>query len=109
MNDEQLRTLYGDALQKASPAAACVSTEQLLTLQQRLVDADYFSSVAVQPNVAAKAGTSMPIEALLIPAKRTVYKAGAYVSTDTGPGVRLGVDRRWLNDRGHKAGIKLDA
>jgi len=87
---------------------AYYSTEQLLTLQQRLVDADYFSSVAVQPNVAAKAGTSMPIEALLIPAKRTVYKAGAYVSTDTGPGVRLGIDRRWLNDRGHKAGIKLD-
>lgn len=84
------------------------STEQLLTLQQRLVDADYFSSVAVQPNLAAKAGAVMPIEALLIPAKQTVYKAGAYVSTDTGPGVRFGIDRRWLNDRGHKFGVKLD-
>jgi hypothetical protein len=35
MNDEQLKTLYGDALQKASPAAACVSTEQLLTLLRK--------------------------------------------------------------------------
>lgn len=35
MNDEQLKTLYGDALQKASPAAACVSTEQLLALVRK--------------------------------------------------------------------------
>jgi hypothetical protein len=35
MNDEQLKTLYGDALQRASPAAACVSTEQLLALVRK--------------------------------------------------------------------------
>jgi translocation and assembly module TamA len=87
---------------------AYYSTEQLLTLQQRLVDADYFSSVSVQPDVGRKADGHMPVESLLIPAKRTVYKAGVFVSTDTGPGVRLGIDRRWLNDRGHKIGGKLE-
>jgi translocation and assembly module TamA len=31
-----------------------------------------------------------------------VYTANVYVSTDSGPGTRLGYERRWLNDRGHK-------
>jgi translocation and assembly module TamA len=84
------------------------STEQLLTLQQRLVDADYFSTVSVQPDLDRKEAGRVPIEALLIPAKRTVYKAGAYVSTDTGPGGELGVERRWLNKRGHKLGADIE-
>lgn len=80
------------------------TTDKLLQLQQRLVDADYFSAVSVQPDVEQAANGVVPIDTLLVPAKRTVYKAGAYVSTDSGPGVRLGVERRWLNDRGHKIG-----
>ena len=84
------------------------STEQLLTLQQRLVDADYFSTVSVQPDLEHKAGGTVPIEALVIPAKRTVYTAEAYLSTDTGPGGQLGVVRRWLNGLGHKAGAQIE-
>lgn len=83
------------------------STDQLLTLQQRLVDADYFSTVSVQPDLEHKADGEVPIEALLIPAKRTVYTAEAYLSTDTGPGGELGVERRWLNGLGHKAGAEI--
>jgi translocation and assembly module TamA len=84
------------------------STEQLLTFQQRLVDADYFSTVSVQPDLDQKADGTVPIEALVIPAKRTVYSAGAYLSTDSGPGGELGVERRWLNQRGHKAGAQIE-
>ena len=84
------------------------TTEKLLQLQQRLVDADYFSAVSVQPDVEHAANGLVPIDTLLVPAKRTVYKAGAYVSTDSGPGVRLGVERRWLNDRGHKIGGQVE-
>lgn len=80
------------------------TTDQLLTLQQRLVDADYFSTVSVQPDLEHKHDDVVPVEALLIPAKPMVYKGGFYVSTDTGPGARLGVERRWLNDSGHKIG-----
>src|SRR5690606_10110883 len=83
------------------------SAEQLLAFQQRLVDADYFSSVSVQPDLEKAADDTVPIEALLIPAKRTVYTAGAYVSTDSGPGVRLGFERCWLNRRGHKLGGQI--
>lgn len=84
------------------------STEQLLAFQQRLVDADYFSSVAVQPLVDQAADTVVPVEVLVVPAKRTVYTAGVYMSTDTGPGVRLGMDRRWVNQRGHKFRADLE-
>nr|MBO2488611.1 outer membrane protein assembly factor [Gammaproteobacteria bacterium] len=83
------------------------SVDQLLTLQQRLVDADYFSSVSVLPDVDRAEDGVVPIEALVIPAKRTVYTAALYISTDTGPGVRLGIDRRWINNRGHKLGGEI--
>ncbi len=50
----------------------------------------------------------MPINVELAPAKRTIYTAGAYVSTDTGPGVKLGMQRRWVNDAGHKFQADID-
>lgn len=83
------------------------SAVDLLTLQQRLVDADYFSSVSIQPDLEKLEGDRVPIEALVLPAKRTVYTAGVHVSTDSGPGVRFGIDRRWVNDRGHKLGGEI--
>jgi translocation and assembly module TamA len=47
------------------------SSDDLLALQQRLVDADYFSSVSVQPDLERKGDGIVPIEATLVPAKRT--------------------------------------
>jgi translocation and assembly module TamA len=84
------------------------TTDDLLGLQQRLVDADYFSSVSVQPDLEHKANGRVPVETLLIPAKRTIYKAGAHISTDSGPGARVGMERRWLNRRGHKVGGEIE-
>ncbi|MGH8174793.1 MAG: autotransporter assembly complex protein TamA [Steroidobacter sp.] len=84
------------------------STEKLLALQQNLVDADYFSSVAVAPDLESAKDNIVPIDVLLIPAKRTVYTANVYVSTDSGPGGRLGVERRWLNKRGHKLSGEIE-
>lgn len=87
---------------------AYYSVEDLLKLQQRLVDADYFSSVSVTPHLEDRMNGEVPVDVTLVPAKRTIYTASAFVSTDTGPGARLGVQRRWLNDRGHKAGVALE-
>jgi translocation and assembly module TamA len=78
------------------------SQEQLLALQQRLVDANYFSISQVQPDTEKAADGVVPISVMLAPAKRTVYTGGLFVGTDTGAGVRGGVERRWVNDRGHK-------
>ena len=78
------------------------SIDKLLELQQALVDADYFAAVAVSPDLEHAKDAVVPIDVALVPAKRTVYTASVYVSTDTGPGGKLGFERRWLNRRGHK-------
>ena len=84
------------------------SPDKLLELQQRMVDADYFSTVLVQPLLEKGRPEGVPIHVEVAPAKRTVYSAGVYMSTDTGPGVRLGMQRRWINKKGHKLGFEVD-
>ncbi len=80
---------------------------QVLSLQQRLIDADYFAIVQVEPDIEHAADGVVPIKVALAPAKRTIYTGGVFVGTDTGPGVRGGIERRWLNKRGHK--LKTEA
>jgi translocation and assembly module TamA len=77
------------------------SQASLLSLQQALADADYFSIVNVQPELDKAEDHVVPVEVEVAPAKRTVYTAGIFVGTDTGPGVRAGIRRRWINRSGH--------
>jgi translocation and assembly module TamA len=84
------------------------SADKLLALQQSLVDADYFTSVAVAPDLEHATDGVVPVDVMLIPAKRTLYTANLYFSTDSGPGTKLGVQRRWINDRGHKLGGQIE-
>ncbi len=83
------------------------ASEELIDLQRRLVQADYFSSVIVQPRVT-RGETTVPVDIELTPAKRNIYTGSLYASTDTGLGVTLGLERRWLNRRGHKFRGTLD-
>ena len=76
--------------------------DHVLSLQQRLIDADYFSIVQVQPDTQNARDGIVPIKVMLAPAKRTIYTGGVFIGTDTGAGVRGGIQRRWLNRRGHK-------
>lgn len=76
--------------------------DQLLTLQQALNGADYFSVVNVLPDVDAAKHGVVDVNVQLAPAKRTIYTGGPFIGTDTGFGVRGGVERRWVNSRGHK-------
>ena len=76
--------------------------DQLLQLQQALNGADYFSVVNVLPEVDAKAHGQVDVKVELAPAKRTIYTGGPFIGTDTGVGVRASMERRWVNDRGHK-------
>lgn len=84
------------------------SADKLLTLQQSLVDADYFTSVAVMPDLEHTTDGVVPVDVMLIPARRTVYTANLYFSTDSGPGIKLGAQRRWLNQRGHKLSGEIE-
>ncbi|HEX8777209.1 MAG TPA: BamA/TamA family outer membrane protein [Rhodanobacter sp.] len=76
--------------------------DQLLQLQQALNGADYFAVVNVLPQIDEKADGKVDINVELAPAKRTIYTGGPFIGTDTGFGVRAGVERRWVNRRGHK-------
>jgi translocation and assembly module TamA len=76
--------------------------DELLALQQRLFDANYFSISQVEPDTAKAADGSIPISVTLAPAKRTIYTGGVFVGTDTGVGIRGGIERRWVNRKGHK-------
>jgi translocation and assembly module TamA len=75
---------------------------RLLNLQQRLVDADYFSVVEIAPETEEAANGIVPISVLLVPAKRSIYTYGVSVGTDSGAGVKGGLERRWVNSAGHK-------
>ncbi|MFK2930003.1 autotransporter assembly complex protein TamA [Dyella agri] len=76
--------------------------DQLLQLQQALNGADYFAVVNVLPQIDEKAEGKVDIMVELAPAKRTIYTGGPFIGTDTGFGVRAGMERRWVNRRGHK-------
>jgi translocation and assembly module TamA len=84
------------------------SSAKVLDMQRRLVGADYFGTVTVQPHIEKAQELAVPITVELTPAKRDIYSAAFYASTDRGAGVELGAQRRWLNDRGHKGRADLD-
>lgn len=81
---------------------------ELIGLQNRLTGVDYFALAMVQPQPEDARDGLVPVQVVLTPAKRNVYSAGLSFGTDSGAGVRLGAERRWLNDRGHKAKVELD-
>lgn len=78
------------------------SQDQLLQLQQALNGADYFSVVNVLPDTDTAKNGVIDVTVQLAPAKRTIYTGGPFIGTDTGVGVRGGIERRWVNNRGHK-------
>ena len=59
--------------------------DQVLALQQHLIDADYFSIAQVQPDTEHAHDGIVPITVVLAPAKHTIYTAGVFIGTDTGP------------------------
>jgi translocation and assembly module TamA len=77
-------------------------------LRKSLTSLDYFSRIDIQPEPEKAVDGQVPVVVTLTPAKRDVYTAGVSYGTDSGAGVRLGLERRYVNDRGHKALAQLD-
>lgn len=77
-------------------------------LRESLARLDYFASIDIEPRPEDAVDGRVPVTVTLTPAKRSVYTAGLSYGTDSGAGVRLGLERRYLNDRGHKALAQLD-
>ncbi|KGM53685.1 membrane protein [Lysobacter arseniciresistens ZS79] len=77
-------------------------------LRESLARLDYFASIDIEPHPEAAVGNDVPVTVTLTPAKRSIYTAGVSYGTDSGAGIRLGLERRYINDRGHKALAQLD-
>lgn len=78
-------------------------------LRESLTKLDYFSVIDIQPRPdQANANGDVPVDVNLTRAKRTIYTAGVSYGSESGAGVRGGVERRFLNSRGHKMNTQLD-
>lgn len=82
-------------------------------LRKSLSSLDYFSRIDIEPQtdnaISGPDGDKrVPVQVTLTPAKRSIYTAGVSYGTDSGAGIRLGVERRYLNMRGHKALAQVD-
>lgn len=77
-------------------------------LRESLQRLDYFAGIDIEPHPDRAQGTQVPVTVTLTPAKRDVYTAGLSYGTESGAGVRLGMERRYVNMRGHKALAQVD-
>jgi translocation and assembly module TamA len=84
------------------------SQEQVSALQRHLVDADYFAVVSTLPDSSNKESLEVPIRVEVTPAKPSIYTTSVYATTDTGAGVQVGMQKRWINSGGHKTGVDVD-
>ncbi len=78
-------------------------------LRESLTKLDYFSVIDIQPHPElADDDGEVPVDVKLTRAKRTIYTAGLSYGSESGPGVRGGVERRYVNRRGHKLNTQVD-
>ena len=77
-------------------------------LRQSLVELDYFSRVDVESHPESAIDGEVPVTVKLTPAPRSIYSTGFSYGTDSGFGIGLGLERRYLNSRGHKGEARLD-
>lgn len=78
-------------------------------LRESLVKLDYFSVIDIQPLPdEADDDYRVPIDVRLTLARRNIYTAGLSYGTESGAGVRLGLERRYVNNRGHKLNYDLE-
>lgn len=82
-------------------------TEDVLEFQRNLSASDYFNRVEVAPRPEAGGAGRVPVDVRLEMAPRTRYAGGVGYGTDTGARLTLGVQRRWVNARGHRMGAEL--
>ncbi|MGM0632481.1 MAG: autotransporter assembly complex protein TamA [Pseudomonadota bacterium] len=83
------------------------SSEQLRTFRENLNSSQYFQQVTVTPRVTGSTDQTVPVEVALTPRLRRSYTAGAGVSTDDGPRLRLAYEDRYINRNGHRLNADL--
>lgn len=71
-------------------------------LQQALAASNYFDRIEIGRGEIDAATLRVPLIVQLSPNLRTRYVVGVSYGTDEGAGVRGGIERRWVNGRGHQ-------
>lgn len=84
-----------------------IDNQQLLALQSALIDSDYFTTVEVLPLLEEFHEDGVPVQITLTPKKRNLYTAGLGYGTDTGARLSAGLDRRYVNRRGHRLSLDV--
>lgn len=84
-----------------------LAVADLIDLQGALIDSDYFADVEVRPLLDELEAGEVPVQVTLTPRPRTRYQAGFGYGTDTGARMQLGLNRRYVNSRGHKLDSRL--
>ena len=83
------------------------STDKLMQMQEGLNGSDYFAHVDIKPEREAAVDLHVPITVTLRMNKRTRYQFGIGYGTDTGARGLIGVERRYINRKGHRIGAEL--
>lgn len=78
------------------------ASETLIEQRRQFNDSQYFSRVAVTPQLTAAVDNAVPVTIDLSMRPRKAYSAGIGVNTDTGPRMRLNYEDRYFNRRGHR-------
>lgn len=84
------------------PEGAPYTSRDLLAMNQNLTGTAYFESVAVRPELDARAHGQVPVEITTRPSPRSSYELRAGYATDVGPRLGGKVTRRYVNRRGHQ-------
>lgn len=77
------------------------SSSVLGDFNRRLNQSGYFNRVIARPVVSDAEGLLVPIEVSLQHRPTDAFDVSVGAATDTGPRVRLGWERPWVNDKGH--------
>ncbi len=83
-----------------------VDAAELIELQQRLIDSQYFSVVSVRPQIEQRQNGLVDIRISLEPVKTWHFSVGAGVDTNSGPRASLAVENRLLNGQGDRASME---
>lgn len=77
-------------------------SDDLIVQRQQLNSSQYFSRVAVTPDLDQTGDRAIPVNIGLTLRPRRVYTVGAGVNTDSGPRVTGNYEDRYINRRGHR-------
>ena len=82
--------------------------DDIQSTQNLLAASGYFGSLEIEPALDLRKDGIVPMTVTLVPAARSAWKLGAFVESTYGFGVRVGLDRRWINRAGHIARADLE-